>query len=341
MQRNDSDTVILGEFEMKWNEDGILIRYRYRCRFRLKRQRNHNHNHNQYQGHWMRSRLILVESVTDVMLLFDWLVGCSMWCVFEWLACVWTWPMEMSVIWMDSNCGSFGGGSVRGVSDRLKLYCPLMRLGHWYLFESRDNMMSILLPVHSWIGRGNGYHFGVHNNYEHSARPETEQQKSCENVQLGHWLDLTPLIVNQVQSLNVMQLSIDSGPHLLFAFIFNEIIFVSFLSEGATRNCNFISSRFLSSLITIHLGCCLQLLLICRMWCLYLGHLWWSNAAHGDVRGLYRRTGSKAYHMWPFAVRMTNRILCQLLIDACSTLTSLRKWRRILIHSPGLILGVV
>ena len=111
-------------------------------------------------------------------------------------------------------------------------YCPLMRLGHWYLFESRDNMMSILLPVHSWIGRGNGYHFGVHNNYEHSARPETEQQKSCENVQLGHWLDLTPLIVNQVQSLNVMQLSIDSGPHLLFAFIFNEIIFVSFFSEG-------------------------------------------------------------------------------------------------------------
>ena len=138
-------------------------------------------------------------------------------------------------------------------------------------------------------------------------------------------MDLTPLIVNQVQSLNVMQLSIDSGPHLLFAFIFNEIIFAI-----SYRLVSYHSPRMLFAIV-----------IAAEWWCLYLGHLWWSNAAHGDVRGLYRRTGSKAYHMWPFAVRMTNRIVCQLLIDVCSTLTSLRKWRRILIHSLGSILGVV
>ena len=118
------------------------------------------------------------------------ILGCSMWCIFEWLMWIDNWFMEMSVIWFDGCCGSL-------VVDLCveclinSIYCPLMLLGHWYLFGSRDNMMS--LPF-TFIRGGIDYHFGVHNNYEHRVRPETEQQKSCRTIQLGYWLDLTPYL---------------------------------------------------------------------------------------------------------------------------------------------------
>jgi len=189
MKWNDSDTVILG-VNLKWNEYGTSMSMS--MSIRIETTTNHNHNQYQYQydnegdGHWMRSRLILVEWVADIF----WLIGCSQWCVFEWLACVCAWCMEMSVIWIDGCCGSSVVDLCVECLIDSSLSCPLMRLRHWYLFGSGDNM--ICLSLHSWWEMA--ITSGSTNNYEHGARPETEQQKSCENIQLGHWLDLIPYI---------------------------------------------------------------------------------------------------------------------------------------------------
>ena len=62
-------------------------------------------------------------------------------CIFEWWMWIESWIMEMSVMWLDGCCGSLVVDLC--VECLINSVCsPLMRPRHWYLFGSRDNMMS-------------------------------------------------------------------------------------------------------------------------------------------------------------------------------------------------------